>query len=161
MKSLMLLLLATFTLSAGAVIPKGLYKVDKIQCKSGYSLKLGGKFMEYSVMLNVLETELVMSVKAKSGSWAPFKLNCDQVNRGKIVYTAENKYEGDLPMVKAKCNAETWTNIIKKKQFGVEEYGVFNYKVSGKKLTIWNPNTINKYKCTKSGDYPVYYYTKQ
>jgi hypothetical protein len=144
-----------------AEIPTGTYKVDKIQCKTGYALKLGGKFMEYAVYLDVRSTEMTMRVSAKAGSWAPFRLNCSQENKGRIVYTAENKYEGDLPMTKAKCNAETWTNIIKKKQFGVEAYGEFNYKVAGKKLMIWNPSTINKYKCTKSGDYPIYYYSKQ
>ena len=161
MKLLLSALLLMISSAVLAEIPTGTYKVDKIQCKTGYTMKLGGKFMEYAVYLDVKPTQMTMKVSAKSGSWAPFKLNCLQENKGRIVYTAENKYEGDLPMVNAKCNAETWTNIIKKKQFGVEAYGEFNYKVVGNKLTIWNPSTINKYKCTESGDYPIYYYTKQ
>lgn len=143
-----------------ANIPTGKYKADKIQCKTGKALKLGGKFMVYTITLDVTDTNMVMTAKAKSGSWAPFKLNCTQVNKGSYVYTQENKYEGDLPNTSVKCNAAAWTAILKKKLFGVEKYGEFNYKVKGKKLTIYNKNTITKYSCDKAGDYPIYYYTK-
>lgn len=154
---LMALVLAS---SAFAQIPHGKYEVEKIQCKSGKVMKLGGKFMVYKIFLDVKEKEMVMTAKAKSGSWAPFKLDCTQLNRGKYVYTQEGKYEGELPNISAKCNNSMWTNILKKKLFGVEEWGVFNYKVSGKKLTIFNPNTVTKYSCDKAGDYPVYHYKK-
>jgi hypothetical protein len=104
---------------------------------------------------------MTMTANANSGRWAPFKLNCTQVNQGEYTYTQENKYEGDLPNISVKCNNSAWTSILKKRLFGVEKYGEFNYEVNGDKLTIFNPNTITKYSCDKNGDYPVYRYTKQ
>ena len=105
--------LITYLLSfcAFATIPNGNYVVEKIQChKSRKVLKLGGKFMVYTIKLNVQETELIMTATAKSGSWAPFKLNCEQVNKGKIVYTKENTYEGDLPNIIAKWEKDSQGN---------------------------------------------------
>jgi hypothetical protein len=157
-----LLALLTMMISTQVLanIPTGKYKADKIQCKTGKVMKLGGKFMIYSIYLDVAATNMVMTARAKSGSWAPFKLDCTQVNKGSYVYTQENKYEGELPNVSVKCNAAAWTAILKKKLFGVEKYGEFNYKVSGKKLTIYNPNTVTKYSCDSAGDYPIYHYSK-
>lgn len=147
--------------TAFATIPEGRYKVDKIQCKTGKQLKLGGRFMVYSLLLDVGATSWKMTAKAKSGSWAPFRLDCTQINRGKFTYTAEGKLEGDLPNESVECNAAAWTEILKRRLFGVEEFGVFNYKIQGNKLEIYNPNTVTKYSCDAAGDYPVYYYTKQ
>lgn len=157
----LVIMLMFFSVSAFATIPVGNYQVEKIQChKSQKVLKLGGKFMVYTIKLNVQETQMVMTATAKSGSWAPFKLNCEQVNKGKIVYTKENTYEGDLPNVTAKCNNSVWTGILKKKLFGVENYGEFTYSFENNKLTIFNPKTITRYSCTDNGDYPVYFYKK-
>lgn len=156
--TLIALLIST---AAFANIPLGTYKVDKIQCKTGKTLKLGGKFMVYEIFLEVKEAEMIMTANAKSGSWAPFRLNCSQVNRGKYVYTQEGKYEGDLRNISASCNNDMWTRILKKRLFGIEEYGEFNYTVSGNKLTTYNVNTVTKYSCEAAGDYPIYYYTKQ
>lgn len=155
------ILLSLLATSAFANIPIGKYKADEVKCKSGRALKLGGKFMVYTIFLEVAATEMTMTANANSGSWAPFKLNCTQVNRGKYVYTQENVYEGDLPNISVQCNNPAWTNILKRRLFGVEEYGQFNYTVNGNKLTIYNPNTITKYSCKDPGDYPIYYYTKQ
>lgn len=154
------LVLALLSFNAFATIPTGKYQVDKIQCSTGKVMKLGGKFMVYKIFLDVGEGEMVMTAKANSGSWAPFKLNCTQVNKGTFTYTQENKYEGELPNVSVKCNASVWTSILKKKLFGVETYGEFDYTVNGDKLTISNPNTVTKYSCAKTGGYPVYHYTK-
>ncbi|MAZ50068.1 MAG: hypothetical protein CME65_16010 [Halobacteriovoraceae bacterium] len=156
--ALLMMLVSTTVL---ANIPVGRYKVDKIQCKTGKELKLGGRFMVYTILLDVEETSWIMTAKAKSGSWAPFKLDCTQINKGKFTYTAEGKLEGDLPNESVACNNPAWTRILKSKLFGVEEFGEFTYKVSGNKLEIYNPNTITKYSCDSAGDYPVYYYTKQ
>jgi hypothetical protein len=143
-----------------ANIPTGKYQVEKIQCKSGHTMKLGGKFMVYSIFLDIEDTKMKMTAIAKSGSWAPFKLDCTQVNQGAYVNTHEFKFEGDLPNTSVKCNAAAWESILKKKLFGVEEYGEFTYQVSENKLVISNPNTITKYSCDKAGDYPIYHYTK-
>ena len=143
-----------------ANIPLGKYKAEKIQCKTGKVMKLGGKFMVYDLELEIKAKEMIMTVVAKSGDWAPFKLNCTQINRGEYVNTQENKYEGELPNISAKCNNDMWTNILKKKLFGVEEYGEFTYRASGNKLVIYNPNTVTKYSCDKPGDYPIYTYKK-
>lgn len=154
-------LMLLVSMSAMATIPTGRYKVEKIQCTTGKVMKLGGKFMVYTIYLDVSDRDMVMTAHAKSGSWAPFRLDCTQVNKGTFTYTQENKYEGELPNVSVKCNADRWTNILKKKLFGVEEFGEFTYSVDGNKLTISNPNTITKYSCDKDGGYPVYYYVKQ
>lgn len=156
------ILLTVLSLPVLANIPEGSYVAEKIQChKSKKVLKLGGKFMVYKIQLNVTPKDLTMIATANSGSWAPFKLNCTQVNKGRIVYTRENTYEGDLPNVSVKCNNAVWTNILKKKLFGVEKYGEFTYNVSGNKVVIFNPKTTTRYSCDQSGDYPVYYYTKK
>lgn len=149
--------------TAMANIPTGRYKVDKIQCtKSGKELKLGGRFMVYTILLDVEATAWTMTAIAESGSWAPFRLNCTQINKGKFTYTAEGQLEGDLPNESVACNNPAWTRILKQRLFGVEEFGVFTYKVSGNNLEIYNPNTITKYSCDEiAGDYPIYYYTKQ
>lgn len=157
---LMILMLTLVTTTAFANIPLGKYQVEKIQCKTGKTMKLGGKFMLYTIFLEVSENYMVMTANAKSGSWAPFKLNCTQVNKGKYVYTQQNVYEGDLPNISVQCNSPAWTNILKKRLFGVEKYGVFNYQVNGNKLTVYNENTMTKYSCDKPGDYPIYYYKK-
>lgn len=156
----LVLFMVTITTMAFANIPVGTYKVNKIQCKSGHTMKLGGKFMTYDIFLNVDETKMKMTAVAKSGSWAPFKLNCTQVNEGDFTYTQENKYEGELLNTSVKCNAKAWTAILKKKLFGVEEFGEFNYEVDGKNLTIYKTNSSTAYSCDAEGDYPVYYYSK-
>ena len=158
---LMALFLILISASSMATIPTGRYKVDKIQCKTGKELKLGGRFMVYSLLLDVADSSWKMTAKAQSGSWAPFRLNCTQINVGKFTYTAEGKLEGDLPNESVECNSPAWTEILKRKLFGVEEYGEFTYKVDGRKLEIYNPNTITKYSCDRAGDYPIYYYTRQ
>lgn len=160
MKKFLVLSLLLISVTAMANIPTGKYKVEKIQCNTGHVMKLGGKFMVYEIYLDVTDHEMIMTANADSGSWAPFKLHCTQVNKGSFVYTAEGKYEGDLPNISTKCNNAAWTNILKKKLFGVEEYGEFNYEVNGDKLVIFNPNTVTKYSCDKTGGYPIYYYTK-
>ena len=156
----MTLALALLSTSAFATIPTGKYQVEKIQCSTGKVMKLGGKFMVYKIFLEVGDGVMEMTAKANSGSWAPFKLNCTQVNRGTFTYTQENKYEGELPNVSVKCNSSVWTSLLKKKLFGVEKYGEFTYKIEGNNLTIFNPNTVTKYSCAKTGGYPVYYYKK-
>jgi hypothetical protein len=157
---LLALVLMSISINAFAIIPTGNYKIEKIQCKTGKVMKLGGKFMVYDILLNVGETQMEMTATAKSAEWAPFKMDCKQLNRGKFVYTKEGKYEGDLPNVMVKCNAPAWTSIMKKKLFGVEKYGEFTYTVSGSKLVVFNPETMTKYSCKASGDYPIYHYTK-
>jgi len=161
MKKMALLFLLLST-SVFADIPHGRYVLDKIQCASGDVLKLGGKFMVYKVTLDITDADMKMTAIAKSGSWAPFKLDCTQVNTGKYSYRGDTQYEGDLALDSVKCNAKTWEKILRKQLFGVEAQGVFNYTVSGNKLTISNPNTITKYKtCKKANSYPIYHYTKQ
>ncbi len=145
---------------AQANIPQGKYQIEKIQCKSGKVLKLGGKFMVYKIYLDVGAGSITMTATANSGSWAPFKLNCTQVNEGQFTYTQEGKYEGDLPNKSVKCNAKAWEQILRKKLFGVEEYGTFNYQVNGNQVIIYNPQTITKYSCDQSGDYPIYHYKR-
>ena len=154
------LLALLFCLSALAEIPNGKYVAKKIVCKSGDALKLGGKFMAYKIYLTINDGNMMMEAIAKSESWAPFKLNCTQINEGTFTYTKEGKFEGELPNTSVKCNSPAWTNILKKRLFGVEEFGEFTYSVSGNSVVIYNPNTITKYSCDKAGDYPVYYYNK-
>ena len=158
---LIAILMMLTTVGAYANIPVGQYKVDKIQCKTGKELKLGGRFMVYSLLLDVEATSWKMTAIAKSGSWAPFRLDCTQINVGKFTYTSEGKLEGDLPNESVECNSPAWTEILRRKLFGVEEFGEFTYKVDGRKLEIYNPNTITKYSCDSAGDYPIYYYTRQ
>lgn len=160
MKKLLLLttLLAT---SAMADIPSGHYVLDKIECTDGKVLKLGGKFMQYQVTLDVSEGEMKMTALAKSASWSPFKLDCAQTNVGKFSYVGETQYEGYLAMDTVECNAGAWETILKKQKFGVEEQGVFDYTVNGNKLTIKNDNTTKLYSCKKTNSIPVYYYTKK
>lgn len=155
-----ILLTALMSVSSFAAIPHGQYKIEKIQCKTGHVMKLGGAFMVYDILLNVGEGIMTMTATANSRPWAPFRLRCTQVNKGSYTLTQVNTYEGDLPNTSVECNAETWTNILKKKLFGVEAYGTFTYNVQGNKLTIFNPNTITKYSCDGAGDYPIYYYNK-
>lgn len=157
-----LLIMATVLMASQAFgqIPSGLYKVDSIKCKTGKVMKLGGKFMTYEIYLDVAQSSMKMTARAKSGSWAPFKLDCTQTNEGTFTYTQEGKFEGELPNTAVSCNASAWESILKKKLFGVEEFGEFTYTVNADKLTIFNPNTVTKYSCDKAGDYPIYEYTK-
>lgn len=148
------------SLTTLANIPQGRYQIDKIQCSTGKVLHLGGKFMIYKIFLDVGEGNMKMTATARSGSWAPFKLNCTQENEGTFTYTQEGKYEGELPNTLVKCNAQAWIRIMKKKLFGVEKFGTFNYAVIGNKLTISNPDTMTKYSCEKTGGFPIYHYTK-
>lgn len=160
MKLLMTIFLTLYSLTSFALIPDGKYKVEKIQCSTGKEMKLGGKFMVYEIFLQVTGFKMKMTATANSGSWAPFKLNCTQINEGKFTYTQEGKYEGDLPNTSVKCNNNAWTRILKQRLFGVEEYGEFTYTVNGNKLTIQNPDTVTKYSCEKDGGYPIYHYKK-
>lgn len=156
----LVLLVSILSLSVFANIPEGRYQIEKIQCSTGKVLKLGGKFMVYKIFLDVGEGVMKMTATANSGSWAPFKLNCTQVNEGTFTYTQEGKYEGELPNTLVECNAPAWTRIMKKKLFGVEEFGTFDYQVVENKLTISNPDTVTKYSCDKTEGYPVYHYIK-
>lgn len=160
MKKMMFVVFLSLSWSVFSHIPTGNYKVEKIQCKSGKVMKLGGKFMAYEIFLKVAESEMTMTAKAKSHDWSPFRLNCVQINHGTFQYTHDGEFDGELPNVNVECNNEAWTNILKKRLFGVEERGLFQYKVNGKQLEIYNSNTITKYSCDAAGDYPIYFYQK-
>lgn len=151
------LLLANFSF---AQIDEGRYKAQKIQCKSGKTLKLGGKFMIYDIYLEIKDNRMTMTAIAKSGDWAPFRLNCTQLNQGNFTYTKENTYEGELPNISVSCNSPAWTAILQRKLFGVEEFGEFTYAQSAGQLIIHNSQTVTKYSCDAPGDYPIYYYQK-
>jgi hypothetical protein len=160
MKTLMSILMMVFANLSFANIPEGNYKIEKIQCQSGKVMKLGGKFMIYEIFLKVSGNQMTMTAKANSADWAPFKLNCTQVNQGQFQYTTSGQYEGELPNINVECNNPSWTNILKKRLFGVEEFGTFEYSVNGNQLVIQNKDTITKYSCDQSGDYPIYFYKK-
>ncbi len=160
MKKMTLLFLSLMAMSAAADIPDGRYLLEKIECSTGKVLKQGGKFVTYQLFLDINAPVMKMTALAKSGSWAPFKLDCTQINEGSFIYTQEGKYEGDLPNTSVKCNADAWTNILKKRLFGVEEFGTFDYELNGDKLTISNPNTVTKYSCEETGGYPIYHYNR-
>ncbi len=160
MKTILALIVS---LSVFANIPNGNYVLDSIKCNDGTPLKLGGKFIQYNVLLDVAGDTMTMSVNAKSGSWAPFKLNCQQRNVGKFTIIDSTQYQGYMRIDTVNCNNATWTDVIRKKAFGVEnDEVVFDYSFSGNKLTIHNPKTKNNFKtCEKKGKTPVYYYTKK
>ncbi len=160
MKVFKSLLILVFSMQVFANIPDGNYKAEKIQCKSGKVMKLGGKFMSYEIFLKVAGNTMTMTAHAKSAEWAPFKLQCVQTNQGHFHYTQNGQYEGDLPNISAECNNAAWTSILKKKLFGVEQFGTFEYTVSNNELIIKNKDTITKYSCDQADDYPIYYYKK-
>lgn len=160
MKNYILFLSLLLINSGFSAIPLGKYQIEKIQCKKGKTLKLGGKYINYDIDLFVSESKMKMVAIATAFDWAPFKIKCTQINEGRYTLTGANKYEGDLPNKTATCDPSLWTRFLKDNLFGVEKYGEFTYKVSGKKLTIFNPQTITKYSCDSAGDYPIYYYTK-
>lgn len=155
------LLLSLLMSSAFAHIDDGHYVLDTIECSDGTTLNMGGKFMTYNLTLDVTGNELKMIARVQSNKWAPFKVNCTQVNLGKFSYTGVNQYEGYLDMVSAECNANIWVGILEKQKFGVEEQGTFDYEVNGNKLKISNKDTITRYSCGKTGAYPIYFYTKK
>lgn len=142
------------------MIPDGDYKIEKIQCKSGKTLKLGGKFLIYDIFLNINSNEMTMTAKAHAGDWAPFKLECTQVNKGNFTYISSDQYEGSLPNISVQCNNDMWTNILKKKLFGVENFGKFSFTTEANQLVIYNKDTVTKYSCDQANDYPIYYYNK-
>lgn len=150
-----------FSVNCFADIPQGHYVLDKIECSDGKVLKLGGKFMQYHITLDVTDHEMLMTAKATSASWSPFKLECTQTNKGKFSYIGETQYEGYLAMDVVDCNAKAWEAILKKQKFGVEEQGIFDYEVNGDKLVISNKETQTLYSCKKTGSIPVYHYTKK
>ena len=160
MKKFIYVFVMAFSKLALANIPNGNYKIEKIQCQSGKVMKLGGKFMIYEIFLKVSGNEMTMTAKANSADWAPFKLNCTQVNQGQFQYTQAGQFEGDLPNISVECNNPSWTNILKKRLFGVEQFGTFDYSFDGSQLVIQNKDTITKYSCDQNGDYPIYYYKK-
>ncbi len=160
MKYLLTLLLSV---SIFAAIPAGDYKLDRIVCSSGKELKLGGKFMVYTVTLDVTASDMRMTAIAKSGSWAPFRLDCTQTNYGKYSLVNASTYQGYLGLENVTCNNDRWTDRLRKRPFAAEPNVVdFNYSVSGNSLVIKSPNTTNNFKsCAKDNAYPIYYYTKQ
>jgi len=160
MKKLICIFVTIFSTLVLANIPDGNYKIEKIQCRSGKVMKLGGKFMIYEIFLKVTNNEMIMTAKANSADWAPFKLNCTQVNQGQFRYIQLGQYEGDLPNISVECNNSSWTNILKKRLFGVEQFGTFDYSFDGSYLIIQNKDTITKYSCDQNGDYPIYFYKK-
>lgn len=160
-ESMKLLMALFFGLSVLAQIPTGNYKLEKIVCSDGKVLKLGGKFMIYDVSLEIFESEMKMTAIAKNAKFAPFKLNCTQVNKGSYTITSETNYEGSLPLFSVKCNAKAWESILNKQHFGVEEQGVFDYEVDGNKLVLFNPATATPYSCKDTNSYPVYHYIKK
>jgi len=146
---------------ANASLPQGNYVLKKIQCSNGEDLKLGGKFMLYDVSFDITDVDIKMTAIAKSAKWAPFKLDCTQVNVGKYSLIGDNQYEGYLAVDTVNCNAKAWESILRKQLFGVEEQGVFTYEVDGEELKISNPDTVTPYSCKKTGSYPIYIYTKK
>lgn len=154
------LLLSLLSLSAFAALPTGNYTLKKIECSDGKILKLGGTLMQYDVTLKIDETNIEMTAIAKNTKWAPFKLNCTQVNFGAYENTAEGKYIGELPIKSVKCNAKTWEGILNKQHFGVEEKGEFDYSLVNGELTLFNPATMTPYSCKDTNSYPIYFYTK-
>ncbi len=159
MKYLITFLVAT---SIMAAIPSGKYKLDKIVCTSGKELKLGGKFMVYTVTLDVTASDMRMTAIAKSGSWAPFRIDCTQTNYGKYSMINGSSYQGYLALENVACNNQAWTNRLRKRPFGAQDTEVVHgYSVSGNSLQIKAMNTTNNFRsCEKTNSYPVYYYTK-
>lgn len=157
MKTLVLLLL---TMTTFAQIPSGKYTLEKIECSDGKILKIGGKFMIYTVTLDVSEEKMKMTAIAKSAKWAPFKLDCTQVNEGEFKVVSSSQYEGSLPLASVKCNAKTWEGILNKQHFGVEEQGIFDYEVTDSGLVIFNPATATPYSCKDTNSYPIYHYKR-
>lgn len=160
MKYLFALLIFLLSFPAAAEIPLGNYEITKIQCQSGKILQLGGSYMRYHVYLNFTDTKMTMTAQMKSLTSNKQALECVQINSGEYVYTQDNKFEGELENKSIKCNAKAWERILKKKAFGVEEYGEFTYSIRGDELIISNPNTITRYSCRNTGDYPIYHYKK-
>ena len=161
--SLASLLITTFlSVNLYANLPTGSFKIEKIQCKTGHIMDVGGKFMVYDILLDITDKNIKMTATVEGGDWMPGTLNCEQINYGRYTNTRENQYEGDLPNIKTKCNNAAWTAMLKRWLFGVEEYGTFTYKVNGKRLVIYNKDTITKYSsCDKPGDYPIYHYIRR
>lgn len=160
MKSIFALSLLAFGLNSFAELPQGDYIVEKVVCSDGRQLKLGGKFMEYTITLKITEDEMFQQAIAKSGSWAPFRLNCVQKNVGKYTQLSESQYEGFMEIDDVTCNASAWESMLYKKGFGVEKLGVFDYKMENGLLLISNERSENKFSC-KNGSFPTYYYKKQ
>lgn len=160
MKFLLPLLIAS---SVFATIPKGSYLLDKIMCTTGETLKLGGAFMRYNVVLKVGEEQAEMTAIAKSAKWAPYLLNCTQVNSGEFKYIGPGQYQGGLEISKVKCNLGIWEGILKKQHFGVESNGsIFDYEYNDGKLVLSVKDTFTNYKtCREAGGSPIYYYNKQ
>ncbi|EQC48016.1 hypothetical protein [Bacteriovorax sp. Seq25_V] len=156
----MILALLVMASSVSAALPQGSFILQKIQCSNGEDLKLGGKFMQYDVRFDISDAEIKMTAIAKSAKWAPFKLDCTQINLGKYSLIDDNKYEGFLAVDSVECNAKAWESILRKQLFGVEEQGVFTYSVNGDELRVFNEQTVTPYSCKKTGSYPIYIYKK-
>ncbi len=160
MKTLLIAFLISTTTFAN--IPQGSYLLDKIACSVGNkTLKLGGKFMVYTITLDVFESKMRMTAIAKNRPWAPFKLDCVQQNYGDYSIISNDTYEGNLPLESVKCNSSLWEKILRKNLFGVEEQSNFSYSYSDGKLVVQNPNSITKYSCADNGGHAIYYYTKK
>ncbi len=160
MKYLVSLLLAFSTF---ATIPQGSYLLDRIECTTGQVLKLGGAFMRYNVTIEIAEESIEMTAIAKSAKWAPYILNCTQVNAGEFKYVGEGQYVGGLEIADVDCNLGVWKNILKKQHFGVESAGsIFDYEYADGKLKLSVQDTFTNYKtCREAGGSPIYYYNKQ
>ncbi|EPZ50056.1 hypothetical protein M902_0600 [Bacteriovorax sp. BAL6_X] len=160
MKTILAFLMVT---SAFATIPQGTYLLDRIECTTGETLKLGGAFMRYNVTLKIAEENAEMTAIAKSAKWAPYLLNCTQVNSGEFKYIGPGQYQGGLEMTKVKCNLGVWEGILKKQHFGVESNGsIFDYEYSDGKLVLSVKDTFTNYKtCREAGGSPIYHYKKQ
>ncbi|WP_412471736.1 hypothetical protein [Halobacteriovorax sp. RT-1-4] len=160
MKTILAFLMVT---SVFATIPQGTYLLDRIECTTGETLKLGGAFMRYNVILKVEEEKAEMTAVAKSAKWAPYLLNCTQVNSGDFKYVGPGQYQGGLEMTKVKCNLGVWEGILKKQHFGVESNGsIFDYEYNDGKLVLSVKDTFTNYKtCREAGGSPIYHYNKQ
>lgn len=156
-----LMLLIPLSLNAYGSIENSSYILKKIVCSDGKELKIGGKFMQYSVELEFNSAQIKMKAHAKSAQWAPFKLDCTQINTGKYSLSGENEYSGYLSLESVQCNASAWEAILKKQLFGVEEEGVFTFEKNGKSLKIFNKDTITKYSCKKTNSFPIYHYEQK
>lgn len=151
------------SLSIFASIPQGSYLLDHIECTTGQTLKLGGTFMKYNVVLKIGDEKAEMTAIAKSAKWAPYLLNCTQINSGEFKYVGPGQYQGGLEISHVDCNLGVWEGILKKQHFGVESSGsIFDYEYNEGKLKLSVQDTVTNYKtCREAGGSPIYFYNKQ
>ncbi|MFW5887726.1 MAG: hypothetical protein ACOCUH_02905 [Bacteriovoracia bacterium] len=157
--------LFTFLLFAASAwsqsIPQGNYRFIRAVCSNGKVLNLGGKFININITLNITDVDMIQHISDDTiQGQAPFKLNCNVINRGTFSYLNGRTIQGYLAKDSCSCRQGAWTIPICAKGIGTQKDGPSTFSYANGILSLKSANADEHTRACPDRMPPTYYYQK-